>query len=350
MGYKIIQWTTGHVAREAVKGILAHPELELVGAYAWSEKKVGKDVGELCDVGTTGVRATNDVDALLSMGADCVCYMPNTPNVEEMVRILEAGLNMVCSYFVTGTSWGEEARNRLVTAAQKGNASLFGSGIFPGFAPFIAALMATASRDFRCVRFLESVDLTHYEAFANFAYLGWGQSPDQKWREVNQQVLGTYGEHIGVIAELLGIPITEERFDYEHATAPDDREFFGFAVPAGTIAGQKCTWSGMVGDEPAIVLDVVWKAGKNLEPDWPLFHGYTMEVDGNPNIRTRVTFSPSTVKTDDPSAGGADLANMVTAMPVISAIPAVCDATPGIRTYADLPLIAGRYVHSPKGA
>ena len=38
----------------------------------------------------------------------------------------------------------------------------------------------------------------------------------------------------------------------------------------------------MVGDEPAIELDVVWKAGKNLEPDWPLFHGYTMEVEGNP--------------------------------------------------------------------
>jgi hypothetical protein len=105
----------------------------------------------------------------------------------------------------------------------------------------------------------------------------------------------------------------------------------------------------MVGDEPAVVLDVIWNAGKNLEPDWPVFHdGYTMEVEGSPNVRTIVSFSPSGVKTDDPSPSGENLSDMVTAMPVIIAIPAVCDAAPGIRTYADLPLIAPRYVHSQR--
>ena len=88
-------------------------------------------------------------------------------------------------------------------------------------------------------------------------------------------------------------------------------------------------WSGMVKDEPAIQLDVVWKAGGNLEPDWPLFQGYTTEVEGNPK---------------DPGAGGADLANQVTAMPVINAIPAEASHTAGIKTYADMPLIAGGYV------
>jgi 4-hydroxy-tetrahydrodipicolinate reductase len=343
MKYKVIQWTSGHVGKETVKGILTHPELELVGAYAWSEQKVGKDIGELCGVEPIGVRATNDVEALLSMGADCVCYVPTWPEIDEMVRILEAGLNMVCSYFITGTSLAEEDRNRLLEAAQQGNASLFGSGIFPGFANFVAALMATASRDFRCVRFLESVDLSRYEAFSNFARLGWGQPPDEKWAEINRVALGSYTECIDLTADLLRIPITEKRFDYQSATTPDDRKFFGFPVPTGTIAGQKCTWTGMAGDEPAVELAVVWKAGKNLEPDWPMVHGYTMEVLGNPDIRTRVSFSPNEQQA---IAGGADVANQLTASPVVSAIPAVCDAAPGIRTYADLPLITGRYVHS----
>jgi len=346
MTCKVIQWTTGHVGKEAVKGILSHPELELVGAYAWSKDKVGKDIGDLCGISPIGIKATDDVDSLLASGADCVCYMPNWHDIDEMVRILEAGLNMVCSYFVTGTSLGSDQRNRLIEAARKGNATLFGSGIFPGFAPFIAALMATASRGFRRVRFLESVDLSHYEAFANFANLGWGQPPQEQWAEINRLALATYSECIDMMADMLGIPVTEKRFDYEHAITPDDREFFGFPVPAGTIAGQKCIWSGMVGNEPVIQLDVVWKAGKGLEPDWPLFHGYTMEVEGNPNIRTRVTFSPAEVDMQNPMAGGADLANQVTAMPVISAIPAVCKAGPGIKTYADLPLIAGQYIHS----
>lgn len=342
MSYKVIQWTTGHVGREAVKAVLTHPELELVGAFAWSEEKVGKDVGELCGLGPIGVRATHDVSALLSLDADCVCYAPNWPDIDEMVKILEAGVNMVCSYFTTGTSLPEADRARLVEAAQKGNATLFGSGIFPGFANFVAGLMATASRDFRRIRFLESVDLSHYEAFSNFARLGWGQPPDdEKWAEVNRVALGSYIECIDLIAALLRIPITEKRFDYQSATASDDRNFFGFAVPAGTIAGQKCTWTGLVGDQSVVELEVVWKAGKNLEPDWPLFHGYTMEVQGNPDIHTRVTFAASET---DPKSGGADVSNQVTATPVVNAIPAVCDAAPGIKTYADLPLIVGRYV------
>ena len=38
-----------------------------------------------------------------------------------------------------------------------------------------------------------------------------------------------------------------------------------------------------------------------------------------------------------------------TAMHCVNAIPYVCDAEPGIRTYLDLPLIAGRGLQ-PKGA
>ncbi|MDP6978996.1 MAG: TetR family transcriptional regulator [Myxococcota bacterium] len=41
-----------------------------------------------------------------------------------------------------------------------------------------------------------------------------------------------------------------------------------------------------------------------------------------------------------------DMTNIVTAMPVVSAIPTVCTAEPGIRTYADLPLITGHYVQA----
>jgi hypothetical protein len=67
-----------------------------------------------------------------------------------------------------------------------------------------------------------------------------------------------------------------------------------------------------------------------------------MEVQGNPNIHTRVKFSPSQEQIDQGRV--ADLANPITATPVVNAIPAVCDAPAGIRTYADLPLIAGRYV------
>jgi hypothetical protein len=41
MTYRIVQWASGHVGREAIKGIVRDPQLDLVGCYAWSEEKEG---------------------------------------------------------------------------------------------------------------------------------------------------------------------------------------------------------------------------------------------------------------------------------------------------------------------
>ena len=62
--------------KNAVGGIVRHPDLELVGRARAFDGEGGRDAAELCDLREpTGVRATNDVDALLALDADCVCYM-----------------------------------------------------------------------------------------------------------------------------------------------------------------------------------------------------------------------------------------------------------------------------------
>ena len=52
--------------------------------------------------------ATNDVDALLALKPDCVVYNPMWIDVDELVRILEAGVNVVASAsFITGHNLGD---------------------------------------------------------------------------------------------------------------------------------------------------------------------------------------------------------------------------------------------------
>src|SRR3954452_22560928 len=92
---RVVQWTTGNVGRRSVIAITAKPGLELVGCYAWGSDKVGKDVGELCGIESLGMAATDDVDALFALRPDCVVYNPKWPDVEEMARILDAGINVV---------------------------------------------------------------------------------------------------------------------------------------------------------------------------------------------------------------------------------------------------------------
>jgi hypothetical protein len=103
MTLRVVQWTTGNVGKQSALAIARSPELELVGCYAWSKDKVGRDVGELCGGEPLGVAASDDVDALLATQPDCVVYNPMWPSVDELARILESGANVVTTAaFITG--------------------------------------------------------------------------------------------------------------------------------------------------------------------------------------------------------------------------------------------------------
>src|SRR5437763_4713886 len=144
MSLRVVQWTTGNVGQRSVRAVVAHPALELVGCYAWSADKVGRDVGELCGLEPVGVTATDDVDALLALQPDCVVYNPMWPNVDELVRILESGVNVVSTAaFITGHSLGAE-RDRIADACKRGGSTMFGSGISPGFVELVAIVAAGA--------------------------------------------------------------------------------------------------------------------------------------------------------------------------------------------------------------
>ena len=48
--YRVVQWTTGNVGKSSVQALAANPNYELVGCYAWSQDKAGRDVGELAGI------------------------------------------------------------------------------------------------------------------------------------------------------------------------------------------------------------------------------------------------------------------------------------------------------------
>ena len=106
--HRVVQWTTGNVGKSAVQAIAVNPTFELGGCYAWSPDKVGQDAGTLVGIDPIGVLATDDVDVLLALKPDCVIYTPMWFDVDEVVRILSAGVNVVTSAaFITGHNLGE---------------------------------------------------------------------------------------------------------------------------------------------------------------------------------------------------------------------------------------------------
>src|SRR5438552_748195 len=130
MTYKVIQWATGGVGQAAIGHVLLHPELELVGCWVHSADKAGKDVGELIGTEPIGVLATNSVDEILAMDADCVLYSPLMPNPKEVAALLRSGKNVVTPL---GWFWPtEQERSRMEPHCLAGGVTLHGTGIDPG--------------------------------------------------------------------------------------------------------------------------------------------------------------------------------------------------------------------------
>ena len=339
MAYRVVQWTTGNVGKQSVKAITAHADLELVGCYAWSPDKVGRDAGELSGIAPTGVLATNDVDALLALKPDCVVYNPMWVDVDEMVRILEAGANMVTTAaFVTGHSLGD-GRRRVAEACERGGASVFGTGINPGFAEVIAMVSAGVCDRVDKITITESADTTGYDSPATELPVGFARPiDDPELPSMTAKGTAVFEDAVRLLGDALGVEFDEVVCEAEYAQTTEDLDLGSWKIPAGCVAGVAASWHGKVGGRSIVELRVKWKKGQTLEPDWPIDFGYRIEVDGRPTIHTKLDILPPPDFEGTTFEDFMALGMILTAMPAINAIPTVVAAPPGIVTYTDGPL------------
>ena len=348
--YRVVQWTTGNVGKSAVAAIAQNPDLDLIGCYAWSEDKVGRDVGELVGIEPLGLAATNDVDALLALKPDVVVYNPMWIDVDELVRILEAGVNVVASAsFITGHNLGE-GRAKLADACQRGGSTLFGSGVSPGFAELLAIVAGTACDRIDKVTIAESADTTLYDSPDTERPCGFGTAiDDPALQPMAAKGTAVFAEAVRLVADALGIELDEITCVAEYAQTTEDLVMSSWTIPAGHVAGVFASWQGIKGGKTVIDINVRWKKGQTLEPDWKLDgDGWKITIDGRPTVNMSVGFLPpqDMIESAKTIEDFFVLGHIMTAMPPIHAIPAVVAAAPGIATYNDLPLPQPRGVVS----
>ena len=200
--YRVVQWTTGNVGKSSVQAIAANPTLELVGCYAWSQDKVGRDVGELCGIEPLGVAATNDVGALLALKPDVVVYNPMWIDVDELVKILSAGVSVVATAsFVTGHNQGE-GRQKIADACRRGGSTMFGSGISPGYVNQLSIVAAGICDRVDKITVNEAADTTFYDSPVTEKPVGFGQPIDHPdLQAMTAHGTGVFGEAVRMVAD-----------------------------------------------------------------------------------------------------------------------------------------------------
>lgn len=342
---KVVQWATGGVGRAAIEGVLRHPDLELVGCWVSSEAKDGKDVGEILGVEPIGVTATQDVDALLALDADCVVYSPLVPDESVVCRILASGKDVVTP---VGWVYPDPARTgALEDACREGGSTLHGTGIHPGgiterFPLMVSALSAAVTH----VRSEEFSDIRTYGAPDVIRHvMAFGGTPEEALASPMASLLGGgFRQSVRMIVAEMGFaadPKIETVQEVAVATAPIDSPI-GVIEP-GLVAARRFHWRALVDGTPVVTATVNWLMGEeHLDPDWsfgPEGERFEVEVTGDPSVKlTFKGLQPETIAEGLVRNPGV----VSTAMHCVNAIPYVVDAEPGIKTYLDLPLLAGR--------
>jgi 4-hydroxy-tetrahydrodipicolinate reductase len=346
MSIRVVQWATGWVGARALLGILAHPELELVGVYAHSADKVGRDAGQLAglvDEPPTGVTATGDIGALLALEPDAVCFTPKHFDVDVAERLLGAGLNVATTAeLITGSALAASDRARLEAAAASGRSTLFGTGMNPGFLQVLGLVATGLCQRVDRVVVTESVDASMYDVADTWIGHGFTRPADDPGiADLAKEASTVVGEGVEAMALALGLTGYRLDADIEVAAATEDLDLGWIQIPNGTVGGMKSTWFAEVEGRRVIESRQVWRMGmRGLAPDWPVEHGYVVEVHGVPGVHLKMIPFPAPEDPDVLSVG-----QLISAMPCVNAIPAVVAAAPGLVTARDLPLITARMTH-----
>lgn len=347
MPYRVIQWSTGNVGRFALRCIIGHPQLQLVGVWVHDPAKAGKDAGELCGVEPVGVRATSDVDLLLALDAHCVCYTATADlrpfeAVEDVCRILASGKDVVSSSIVPlvhPRSFFPEVREKLEEACRRGGTSFLTSGIDPGFANDILPLtLSGLCERWEEVRILEIINYATYDQpQVLFETMGFGKPLDHTPLLLAPGSLKfAWGGTVRLLAEGLGIELEDVRETYERRPAVRPIQIGVHTVQPETMAALRFEVQGIAGGRPAIVVEHVTRLDDDLAPDWPRGNGgYRVIIKGTPTIECELEFAD---EKGDHAVGGV----LLTATRLVNAIPAVCEAPVGLLSALDLPLVTGR--------
>jgi hypothetical protein len=358
MAIRVALIGTGNCGSLALKQLVQDARFDLTGVWVSSQTKVGKDAGELASLDvTTGVTATDDLDAIIAAKPDCVvyCAMGDTrlPDAMGDVRkILAAGIDVVGSGLgVLQYPWGvipDKYIARIEDAAREGDSTVFMTGVDPGFATdLLPFALAGTCQSIEQVRTMEIADYATYDgATVMFDVMGFGNEIGDLPMLYQPGILSiAWGTAIRQMAAGLGIEVDEIKDCVEQEPAPEDFDVAVGTIKKGTVAAVRFQIEGMIKGTPVIVVEHVTRLRPDLRPDWaqPAQPGgsYRVEITGEPSYTMDI--SPTSRNGDHNYA-----AILAAAGRIVNAIPDVVAAAPGIRTTLDMPLVTGKGLYSAK--
>jgi hypothetical protein len=336
---RVIVWGTGNVGQPALRAVIAHAGLKLVGVVVSNPAKEGKDAGELAGLDVrTGVTATRDWKGLLAAGCDAVVYTASSEMRfgeawEDVLACLSAGANVVTGSIYPLLYKPQAPADWLAAidkAAAPSGASIMVSGVDPGWAmEALPLFISGVSAGITEIRTQEIMNYAHYDApdvVRNI--IGFGKSMDELPMMLQEFSLNlVWAPMVRALGDALDKPVDEVTTHVERRPLEHDIDVPGMGrFEAGTQGAFRFQVKGHHKGKPLFVVEHVTRIDNACAPDWPYpSHGEGVHrtlITGSPDIE--VTVHAHDRHSPGPAAGG----NAIAACRLVNAIPYLCDAAP----------------------
>jgi 2,4-diaminopentanoate dehydrogenase len=228
--------------------------------------------------------------------------------------------------------------------------SLYASGIEPGFAAdYLPLVLSTQSST---IQKIHAYEMGLYDDYGvpdiMSDALGFGRPLDyEPWIGLPGAISGEWQGQIRLMADALGIEITEFRETFDRAVTERTLEVAMGTVEAGTCGAIRMQAIGVSDGRHAVVIEHVTRLAHDVAPQWPRGVGdlsYRVVITGEPEIDCTLAATlrdPRRAGIEGMTSGAG--AMVATAMRVVNAIPYVVAAPPGLVSSVELPVTVPRH-------
>lgn len=332
--YKVVQWATGNVGTRSLRSVIEHPNMKLVGLYVHSKEKAGKDAGELCGLAPVGVKATNSIDDIIALKADCVLYMQQGANIDDICRLLASGANVVTTRveFHNPPTLDPKIREKIEDACRRGGTSLHSTGSSPGFSTEALPIVLMSLQ-----RRLDSLTINEFADVSSrnspemlFNIMGFGKPPAAFNEHILAEIKTGFANSLSALANAISMPLDNVEIQGEFAAVRNEVRIAAGVLKKGTVGAQRITISGMKDGRALMRMRLNWYCSKDIAEPWDLRDsGWHIVAQGDVPLDVSIGF-PIAMEHYAAMTPG------LTAHRAVNAVPMVCDAPPGIRTTAEL--------------
>ncbi len=324
---KILQIGLGPLGQKIGKFIVERKGIETIAAVDKNLDLAGQDLGNLLGLQNMSINIEPNIFTAIQKHKPDIAVVSTVSSLKHIVptleEIIKQGIPVVSTCEELCYPWEAdvELANQLDELAKKHQVALVGTGVNPGFLMDALPTFLTAV--------CQQVDFVQVKRFQNARYrrlpfqqkIGVGLSLDKFEQQVNAGTLRHVGltESMQFIARSLGWQLAHTEDIIEPVIAYNEVTTPAYTVPKGHALGVLQTGQAYVKQE--LKIELQFKAAIGIAESFD-----AISIKGTPNIQSTI-------------AGGVN-GDIATCAIIINTIPQLLRSSPGLKTMADIPLVA----------